>query len=339
MNENLEFQKLLQKKIDNKTKPLGSLGKIEEIAFQVSLIQKSLEPKIQKPLILVFAGDHGITEEGVSLYPKEVTYQMVFNFLQGGAAISVFCKTFGISLEIVDSGVDYEFPSDLLIHHLKVRRSTRNFLKEKAMTKEEMLLALERGKKLTEEKIQTGVDWLGFGEMGIGNTSASALLMSEFLGLPLELCIGKGTGHSLEGLDKKKNILQKAKNFHSLQNPTPEEILQTFGGYEIAMMAGAMLKAYEKNIILVVDGFISTAAFLYARTVCPKIMENTFFSHKSDEKGHGLMLEKIGAKPILDLQLRLGEGTGAALSYPIFQASISFLNEMASFEQANVSKI
>ncbi len=333
----LEIQ--LQKKIDNKTKPLGSLGRLEEIALKMGIIQNTTFPQIKKPTILVFAGDHGIATEGVSLYPQEVTFQMVANFLNGGAAINVFCKQFGIDLKVIDAGVNYTFKiSNPNFYNLKVGMGTKNFLQEKAMTEQELNICLENGKQLVSRLHQEGMDWVGFGEMGIANTSSASMLMSELLDLPLKDCVGRGTGHKEEGLKKKIFILEKAKSFHSLKNPTVFEILQTFGGFEIATMVGGMLGAYEKRIPIIVDGFIVSTAFLCAYKIEPKILELSFFSHLSEEKGHKLLLDSLKAKPILNLDMRLGEGTGVALSYPIFQASLAFLNEMASFDEAGVSK-
>jgi nicotinate-nucleotide--dimethylbenzimidazole phosphoribosyltransferase len=329
----------LLSKINNKTKPIGSLGKLEAIAFKMGCIQKTLNPTILKPKILVFASDHGIAEEGVSLYPREVTYQMVGNFLRGGAAINVFCKQFGIELDIVDAGVDNDFSGEEKLISKKIRPSTRNFLKEKAMTEQELQDCIDSGRSIVLELSQKGFDWLGFGEMGIGNTSSAALLMSEFLQIPLEECVGRGTGHDDMGLQKKLKILNQAKNFHNLKTPNYNEIMQTYGGYEIAMIAGAMIGAYEENLPIVVDGFIVSSAFLFAYSMYPEIKKNCFFSHLSSEKGHKLMLERMDSNPILDLELRLGEGTGAALSYPMFQASLGFLREMASFTDAGVSKV
>lgn len=334
-----ELEIELQRKIDTKTKPLGSLGRLEELAFQLGIIQNTTSPKIEHPCILVFAGDHGIAKEGVSLYPQEVTFQMVKNFLHGGAAISVFCKKFGIDLKVIDSGVNYNFDvHEPHFFNLKVGMGTKNFLHERAMSTTELQKCLENGKQLVSRLHQKQVDWIGFGEMGIGNTSSASMIMSEILNLPLKDCVGKGTGHNEDGLKKKLEILEKAKKFHSLKESSPLEVLQTFGGFEIATMVGAMLASYEKRIPIVVDGFIVSAAFLCAYKLEPKILELSFFAHLSEEKGHKFILESLKVKPILQLNMRLGEGTGAAISYPIFQAALAFLNEMASFEDAGVSQ-
>lgn len=334
-----ELELKIQKKIDNKTKPLGSLGRLEEIALKLGLIQNTSSPEIRNPKVLVFAGDHGIALDGVSLYPQEVTYQMVLNFLRGGAAISVFCKKFGIDLRVIDAGVNYNFDFyDSRFYNFKVGKGTKSFLNHKAMTETELQKCLENGKQLISHLHQEGLDWVGFGEMGIGNTSSASMIMSELLDLPLKDCVGRGTGHNDEGLKKKLSILEKAKTFHSLKNPTPFEVLQTFGGFEIATMVGAMLESFERRIPIIVDGFIVSSAFLCAYKIQPKITELSFFAHLSDEKGHKLLLDTLGAKPLLNLNMRLGEGTGAAMSYPIFQAALAFLNEMASFEDAGVSK-
>lgn len=332
----------LQKKINTKTKPLGALGLLEDLALQIGLIQNTLTPTLTKPTLLVFAGDHGIVESGVSPYPQAVTMQMVMNFLQGGAAINVFAKQNNMTLRVVDAGVNHVFTdqrglTDSLID-AKIGMGTRNFLHEAAMTSTQCEQALTRGVELANKEISAGCNVLGFGEMGIGNTSSAAMLMAVLCDLPIEKCVGRGTGLDDTGLDKKTVILKQALANYDLNDAHPMQVLATFGGFEIAMMAGAMLGAAQQKALLLIDGFIATAALLVATKMQPDIVDYCVFSHCSDEAGHQLMLEHLHAKPLLNLGLRLGEGTGAALVYPLVQAAVNFLNEMASFESAQVSE-
>jgi nicotinate-nucleotide--dimethylbenzimidazole phosphoribosyltransferase len=327
----------LQQKIDLKTKPLGALGKLEIIALQIGTIQNTLTPKLHNPTIIVFAGDHGITDEGVSPFPKEVTFQMVLNFLSGGAAINVFCKQNNITLKVADAGVDYDFDTTMNLIHAKVAKGTNNILKQPAMSVEQCTLAINKGKQIVENEHKNGCNIIGFGEMGIGNTSSASLLMSKYTGIPIENCTGRGTGHDEQGLIKKTEILKKALSLHMVESPI--DILATYGGFEIAMMTGAFLRAAELGMVTMVDGFIVTSALLAACKIQPDVLKNCIFTHTSEEKGHKLMLEYLKAEPVVTLNLRLGEGTGAAVVYPIIQSAVAFLNEMASFEQAGVSNI
>ena len=324
----------LQEKIDNKTKPLGALGELEKLALQIGSIQNTLNPKLSNPTILVFAGDHGI--EGVSAFPSEVTAQMVLNFLQGGAAINVFCQQHNIAIEIIDAGVNYDFQSESQLIDAKIAKATKNYLYEKAMTEAELNLCFDKSSEIVETVFQRDCNIIGFGEMGIANTSSASLIMSQLSGIPLAQCVGRGTGLSDEQFKSKLKILTKAQNNHP--NLTkPKEILATFGGFEIAQICGAMLAAYKKNMLLMIDGFIASAAFLVAQHIEPKIQQNAIFCHLSDEHGHKLLLEYLNAKPLLQLGMRLGEGTGCAVAYPIINSAVSFLNNMASFDSAGVS--
>lgn len=325
----------LKQKIDLKTKPLGALGLLEDLALQIGLIQNTLTPELKNPALLVFAADHGLTDEGVSAYPKEVTWQMVMNFVAGGAAINVFCRQNGINLKVVDAGVDFDFPSGVPVVDAKIARGSRNMRVEPAMTSEECAAAIQKGRSLVQEEAENGCNIIGFGEMGIGNTSASSLLMHRFLGIPVEECTGSGTGMYGDQLSHKVKILKEVAEKYNTK--TPAETLATFGGLEIAMMVGAMLEAAEQRMILLIDGFIATAAALTAIQFNAEVRNNCVFCHSSNERGHKLMLEKLDAKPMLQLDLRLGEGTGAALALPLVQAAVNFLNEMASFEAAGVS--
>jgi nicotinate-nucleotide--dimethylbenzimidazole phosphoribosyltransferase len=328
----------LLQKIDHKTKPLGALGKLEVLALQIGLIQNTLTPQLSKPTMLVFAGDHGIAASGVSPYPQAVTAQMVLNFLNGGAGINVFAKQNNMQLLVVDAGVNYQFEPNPNLINAKIAMGTANFLHEPAMTKMQCEQALTRGAELVKNEIDTGCNMLGFGEMGIANTSSASCLMSVLCQLPIEDCVGRGTGLDDAGLAKKTEILKNAIQHHSLSKQDVVRVLATFGGFEIAMMAGAMLGAAEQNAVLLIDGFIASAALLVAYKLQPNILQYCIFAHCSGEAGHKKLLDYLGAKPLLDLGMRLGEGTGAALAYPMVQAAVNFLNEMASFESAGVSE-
>jgi len=328
----------LQTRIDTKTKPLGALGRLESLALKIGLVQNTLSPKLSKPVMLVFAGDHGIVEAGVSPYPQAVTQQMVLNFLGGGAGINVFAKQNGMAMRVIDAGVNHVFAVNSGVIDAKVGMGTRNFLHEPAMTLEQCEQALARGVALARTEISAGSNVLGFGEMGIGNTSSAAALMAVLCGLSLNACVGRGTGLDDAGLQKKITVIQQALDHHQLDASDPIKVLATFGGFEIAMMAGAMLGAAEQKSLLLIDGFIATSALLVAARIAPAILDYCVFAHCSGEAGHRLLLQQLGAEPLLDLGLRLGEGTGAALAYPLVQAAVNFLNDMASFESAQVSE-
>jgi nicotinate-nucleotide--dimethylbenzimidazole phosphoribosyltransferase len=335
---NQALRNQLEHKINHKTKPLGALGMLEAVALQIGLIQQTLAPQLSSATMLVFAGDHGVVEAGVSPYPQAVTAQMVLNFLQGGAAINVFTKQNAMHLSVVDSGVNYEFSPSLDLIHAKVAMGTRNFLSEPAMTLVQCEQALTGGADIVNGKVAEGCNVFGFGEMGIGNTSSASCLMSVLCGLPIEQCVGRGTGLDDAGLAHKTNILAQAIVHHHLSSSDAMQVLATFGGFEIAMMVGAMLQAAAKQCTLLIDGFITTAALLVAAKLQPEILHYCVFTHCSDESGHKKMLDYLRVKPLLNIDLRLGEGTGAALAYPLVLASVNFLNQMASFESASVSQ-
>ena len=340
-NQALKSQ--LEHKINHKTKPLGALGMLEAVALQIGLIQQTLAPQLSHATMLVFAGDHGIVEAGVSPYPQAVTAQMALNFLQGGAAINVFTKQNNMHLSVVDSGVNYEFsPSLDLIHagliHAKVAMGTRNFVSEPAMTLAQCEQALTCAADIVDARVAEGCNVFGFGEMGIGNTSSASCLMSVLCDFPIEQCVGRGTGLDDAGLAHKTNILAQAIAHHHLSSSDTMQVLATYGGFEIAMMVGAMLQAAAKQCTLLIDGFITTAALLVAAKLQPEILHYCVFTHCSDESGHKRMLDYLQVKPLLSIDLRLGEGTGAALAYPLVLASVNFLNQMASFESASVSQ-
>jgi len=327
-----DFQSL----IDNKTKPPGSLGRIEALALQLALIQGSGNPSIQRPAMLIFAGDHGVARRGVSPYPQSVTAQMVANFVAGGAAINAFSDTVGLILEIVNAGVASDLPDAPVLINTPVGLSTRDFLEAPAMSDDEVRRAMALGAQRVAHHAALGTNTIGFGEMGIGNTSAAACLMSRYTGLPLEVCVGRGTGLDDEGLARKRTILSRALSHH-VQRTGALETLATFGGFEIAAMTGAFIAAASLGMAIVVDGFVVTSALLAAIAMVPTVRDYCIFAHVSDESGHQLMLDKLRAVPLLSLELRLGEGTGAALALPLLRAAAAFMTNMASFEAAGVA--
>lgn len=330
---NDELAAALSAAIDNKTKPLGSLGRLEALAKQIGLIQGTATPSIDRPCILVFAGDHGIVAEGVSAYPQDVTWQMVENFLAGGAAINVFARQNDCAIQVIDAGVNHDFGKRTGLVDRKIGPGTRNFAHAAAMTPDECALALEHGMALARALPGNVV---GFGEMGIGNTTAAAALMHKLAGIPLADCVGAGTGLTPEGIGHKQAVLEAAVDKHGGVDD-PFAVLATFGGFEIAMMAGAMLQAAALRKVLLIDGFIVTAALLAAARLQPAILDYCVFAHCSNENGHRQMLDYLNARPLLQLDLRLGEGTGSALALPLLRAATHFLAEMATFSSAQVS--
>ena len=327
----------LQAKIDQKTKPRGSLGQLESLALQVGLCQNSLTPSLNKSCMLIFAGDHGIVEAGVSAYPQTVTAQMVANFLAGGAAISVFARQHNIELLIVDAGVNADLNSHPKLIDAKIGKGTNNFLTHPAMSAEECAKALQAGADQVLRQHESGCNCIGFGEMGIGNTSSAALLMPSLTGLYLFRYVGRGTGLNDGQLQHKVIVLQRALNKHK-DATEPLSVLATFGGFEIAMMVGAYLKAAELGMLIFVDGFIAGTALLVAHKLYPNVLDYCVFSHVSSEQGHQALLNQFNAKPLLNLELRLGEGSGIALAYPLLQSAVVFLNEMATFDEAGVDR-
>lgn len=334
-----EMRSAIENKINNKTKPIGSLGRLEEIALQIGQIQQTVNPVIEKPHIVVFAADHGIAATGlVNPYPQEVTAQMVLNFTRGGAAINVFCRQNSIDLVVVDAGVNTDFEKSLPILHAKIAKGTKNYINEPAMTLEECERAMMNGGNMIEKISKTKCNCIGFGEMGIGNTSSASLIMSAILKVEIKKCVGKGTGSNGEQLRLKVETLEKVFQKHRQNFISPIEILRHVGGFELAMMVGAFLSAASLKMIIVVDGFIATAAFLIAKQINNHVADYAVFAHCSIEQGHRAMLDYLKAEPLLNLGMRLGEGTGAALAIPLLQSSVAFINEMASFESASVSE-
>ena len=327
----------LQRKIDGKTKPLGALGRLEELALRIGLIQGTLSPRLEAPHLLLFAGDHGAVAEGISAYPQDVTWQMVFNFLAGGAAINVLGRLNGLAVKVVDAGVNHVFEPHPALIDAKIAPGTRNYVREPAMTVADCEAAIGAGGRLAGECRRGGANVIGCGEMGIGNTGAASLLVHRVLELDLAEVVGRGAGLDDAGLGRKLQVLARA----SARCPgklTAVEALTEFGGFEIAMMVGAFLAAAERRMVVLVDGFIATAALAVAAAMQPHVLDYCVFTHVSAEAGHRLTLERLGAEPLLALGMRLGEGTGAAVAYPLLRAAPAFLNEMASFGEAGVAE-
>lgn len=324
-------------KINNLTKPKGSLGTLESLALQIGLIQQTLTPTLQHPQNIIFAADHGIVEEGVSLSPKEITWQQISNFLHGGAGVNFLCRQHGFTLKIVDAGVDYDLPYEKGIINMKVRKGTRSYLHEAAMTEEEMELCFERGAEVVRRCHEEGSNILSFGEMGIGNTSSSSMWMTCFTDIPLKECVGAGSGLDNAGIRHKYEILKQAlDNYRG--DGSPRDIIRHFGGLEMVMAIGAMLQAAELKMIILVDGFIMTNCILAAGKLHPEVLDYAIFGHCGDESGHKLLLEKLNANPLLHLGLRLGEGTGAICAYPIVVSAVRMINEMDNFAHAAITK-
>ena len=330
----------LQSKIDQKTKPLGALGQLEATAKTIGLIQQSLTPQLKQPQMLVFAGDHGAAKAGVSAFPQEVSWQMVENFLSGGAAINVFARQNGMALSVVDAGVAHDFGRRPQLIDAKVAMGTANYIEEPAMTLAQCEVAIASGAEVVRGLKASGCNVVGFGEMGIGNTAAASLITHCLTGVSLAECIGRGTGLDDAGLARKQALLEQALTRYRAAGGgnDPLAVLAEFGGFEIAMMAGAMLGAAEKKITLLIDGFIVGSAALVAARLAPALLDYCVFCHRSAEPGHRAQLQALDAEPLLDLGLRLGEGTGAALAFPLVQAAANFLNEMASFASAGVAE-
>lgn len=326
-----------QLRLDNKTKPPGSLGRLEEFASRVVAISGKAVPDLAKKVIFTFAGDHGVVEEGVSAFPKEVTPQMVFNFLRGGAGVNVLARHAGAEVRVVDVGVDFDFEDCPGLLHKKVARGTRNLAKGPAMTRDEALAALAVGIELAEQCSRDGVGLVGTGEMGIGNTTPSSAIIAAIGGFSPEQVTHRGTGINDQALQIKITAIKKGLELNRPDPTDPLDVLIKVGGLEIAAIAGLVLGCAANRIPVVVDGFISTAGALIASELHPQVREYLFAAHESVEVGHRFMLERIGARPMLALDLRLGEGTGAALAMHLIEAGVKILLEMATFEQAGVT--
>ncbi|PSW13561.1 nicotinate-nucleotide--dimethylbenzimidazole phosphoribosyltransferase [Photobacterium rosenbergii] len=336
------FSAEIQQRIDQKTKPLGALGQLESVAHQLALIQSQGRTQavdkitIEQPTVLVFAGDHGIAEEGVSIAPSAVTQQMVLNFLAGGAAVNCFCRANDVAIKVVDCGIllPVEQDSPLLVKQ-RLGERTANIAVEPAMTKQQVEQGLALGQGVVEGVINQGCNLIMFGEMGIGNTSSAAALLAAATGEPVEHCVGYGTGVSTEQLEKKKRLVSQG--VARCTTSEPVELLAELGGFEIVQMVGGFLAAAKLGIPVLVDGFIVTVAALLANQIDPRCRDYLIFAHQSHESGHRIALERLDAKPLLDLSMRLGEGTGAVLAVPLLKAAAEFYNNMASFAEAGVT--
>lgn len=327
----------LEDKIDNLTKPKGSLGRLEELAVQLGMIQQTLNPVLRVPQNIVFAADHGIVVEGVSFSAPEVTAQQIYNFLKGGAGINMFARQHGFILKVVDCGVNADFGELPGLIDRKIRKSTSNYLHEAAMTREEMEKAIEIGTEMVTLARQEGTNVISFGELGMANTSASSVWMSYFTGIPLRECVGAGSGLSSKGIEHKYNVLRQAMENYT-GDGSVEDILRWFGGFEMVAAVGGMLRAAELGMVIIIDGFIMTNCVLAASKLYPEVLEYCIFGHQGDEAGHKLVLDALHARPLLNLGLRLGEGTGAICAYPIIESAIHMINEMSSFKEAAVTK-
>lgn len=324
-----------QRAIDEKTKPQGSLGELETWAVRLACIQNTLTPHISRARILVFGADHGVATEGVSAYPPQVTPEMMRNFARGGAAINVLARANGLEVEVIDVGVNADLSALDGIVHAKVRAGSRNMLNEPAMTADECQAAMDIGREAVRRAAAEGVQAIGLGEMGIGNTTAAAALLSGLTGAAASETVGRGTGVDDERLAHKRDVVAAAVAKHATHDPA--RALAALGGLELAAIAGAALEAPAHGIIVVADGFISTVATLAAVRIDPNIRANLFWAHRSAEQGHGVALDALGARPMLDLRCRLGEGTGAALALPLLRSAAAILTEMATFASASVS--
>lgn len=327
----------LQARLDGLAKPPGSLGRLEALALRLGLIQGRLDPKVGRVADYVFAGDHGLNEEGVSAYPSAVTQAMVATFLAGRASVNALARACEVEVRVIDAGVDADLPAHPALLDAKVRRGARNAAREPAVTAAEAIAALEGGARLAREAAADGVDALILGEMGIGNTASAALLMHRLTGAPLADCVGLGAGHTPEGLARKLEVLERA----AARTPAtaPFEVLCEFAGLEIAMMAGAALGGATARRVVVVDGFISTAAALAAVRLAPAVRDYLVFAHAGAEKGHRRLLAALDAEPLLALDLRLGEGTGGVLAAPLLRAAARLLAETASLEDVLAGRL
>ena len=333
---------LLQEKIDNLNKPKGALGQLEELALQIGIIQQTLTPSLQHPVHLLFGGDHGIEREGVSVSPREVTWQQMINFTRGGGGVNVFCRQHGFDLRIIDVGVDHDLSAHPKIINRKVGWGTANFRHEAAMSEAQAGQCLAVGREQVDAAAEAGANVLSIGEMGIANTSPSSIWMSVLLNLPLDVCVGAGAGLNRAGVEHKLEVLQESIDHSGFSNHVSEGaerfLLRYFGGFEMVAAVGAMLRAAERRMVVLVDGFIMSACALMASRLQPDFLNCAIFCHCGDESGHRLMLDSMGVKPLLRLGLRLGEGTGALCAYPLVDSAVRMLNEMGNFDDNQITK-
>ncbi|EFM01685.1 nicotinate-nucleotide--dimethylbenzimidazole phosphoribosyltransferase [Hoylesella marshii] len=335
------LRETIAQKIDNLNKPKGSLGRLESLAMQMAMIQQTLSPTLRHPCHLLLGGDHGIEREGVSLSPRDVTWQQMINFTRGGGGVNMFCRQHGFDLKIVDMGVDYDLSAYPTIIDRKIARGTDNFLYRPAMNESQFHQAIDTGAELVDECRRVGADIICIGEMGIANTSPSSIWMSLWGNIPLQECIGAGSGLNDEGIARKCAILQRAvDNFLAAGNDpdNPETVIRYFAGYEMAGAIGAMLRAAELKMAVMVDGFIMSACMLAASRLYPDVLRYAIFGHCGDEVGHRRMLALMDAQPLLSLNLRLGEGTGALCAFPIIDSAVRMINELNNFQNAQITK-
>lgn len=336
---------VIQEKIDNLSKPKGSLGRLESLAVQMALIQQTLHPQLMHPCHILFGGDHGIEREGVTCTPREVTAQQMMNYAGGGGAVGMFCRQHGFTLRVVDAGVDYDFDLERYprIIDRKIAHGTGDFLYEPAMSADEWHRALAVGAEQVDVCADEGANVICLGEMGAGNTSPSSILMHLLLDIPLPDCVGAGSGLDAPGVRHKLEVLTAAvERYKKLWNSLPpnpiNEVARYFAGFEMAAAVGAMLRAAERRMVVMVDGFIMTACMLVASRLDSAVLDYAVFGHCGDEGGHRLMLDAMGAQPLLHLGMRLGEGTGALCAYPIVESAVRMLNDMDSFDHAHITK-
>lgn len=322
--------------IDQLTKPAGSLGRLEQLAISLGEMTEAHFPVVAPPGVLVFAADHGVTKEGVSAFPQEVTAQMVLNFVNGGAAINVFSEQIGASFAVIDVGVATDIPGEGFVQK-KVKYGTNNFCEQEAMTRDEAKQAVTAGYEQAKTMIQQGIRCLIVGEMGIGNTTTASALLAAISNKPVELLVGKGTGIAEETVLHKRNVIERALALHQPDASDPIGLLSKIGGLEIAAMAGAMIAAAEARVPILLDGFICTVAALVAERLHPRVVDYMIAGHRSQEPGHRVALELLGKEPLIDLKMRLGEGSGAAVAFPILQSAVTML-KMATFASAQVSQ-
>jgi len=333
-----DFYEAAKDRLDNLTKPIGSLGRLEELAAQIAAISRNLSPVLDKKYIFTIASDHGVVDEGVSAYPRDVTAQMVYNFLRGGAGINVLAKHIGAEVVVVDMGVASDLKEDERLINRKIAHGTKNMVKGPAMTVDEALRSILTGVEIVEMFFKKGAKIIGTGDMGIGNTTSSSAIVSAAASVAPELVTGYGTGLDDRGLKNKIKIIAEA---IELNKPDPQDgvdILSKVGGFEIGGIAGLIIGAAYKRIPVVIDGFISGAGALIAKKICPNSQSYMIASHKSVEIGHKIILKELGLKALFDLDLRLGEGTGAALGISLADAAVKILNGMATFKEAGVAE-
>lgn len=324
--------------INDLTKPKGSLGVLETLAEQICMVQQTQVPELKKPVNLLFGADHGIEEEGVSFSPRCITWQQMVHFTKGGGGVNFLCEQHHFSLRIIDAGVDYDFPKELGIIDRKIRKGTSNYLYGPAMTLEEVSRCLEAGAEQVDAVVKDGTNIISIGEMGIANTSSSSLWMSCLTDIDLPVCVGAGSGLDQKGIAHKLDILTRSLKRFEGDRHDPYAIMSEFGGFEMVMAVGAMLRAAELGVLILVDGFIMTSCMLVARAIAPAVMDYAIFGHQGDEVGHKILIDYLGVRPLLHLGFRLGEGTGAICAYPIVQSAVCMLNNMDTFTAASVKK-